>query len=156
MNICMICTLWTPFQAERDWKNSYREILLIPLYIFYSLWIYHSKVFSSELETLKSWISRSSNRYFGSQLFTCYGAVHPFLHVMVRYIHFNMLWCGTSIYTCYGAVHPFFVIIQYKEIAALQVAGNTWCVYFTLKNLNIMHFIPQNCINKLFKARSRM
>ena len=35
----MICTLWTPFQAERDWKNSYREILLIPLYIlFYSLW----------------------------------------------------------------------------------------------------------------------
>ena len=41
MNIYMICTLWTPFQAERDWKNSYREILLIPLYIFYSLWIYH-------------------------------------------------------------------------------------------------------------------
>ena len=39
MNIYMICTLWTPFQAERDWKNSYREILLIPLYIFYSLWI---------------------------------------------------------------------------------------------------------------------
>ena len=38
MNIYMICTLWTPFQAERDWKNSYREILLIPLYIFYSLW----------------------------------------------------------------------------------------------------------------------
>ena len=37
MNIYMICTLWTPFQAERDWKNSYREILLIPLYIFYSL-----------------------------------------------------------------------------------------------------------------------
>ena len=35
----MICTLWTPFQAERDWKNSYREILLIPLYIFYSLCI---------------------------------------------------------------------------------------------------------------------
>ena len=33
----MICTLWTPLQAERDWKNSYREILLIPLYIFYSL-----------------------------------------------------------------------------------------------------------------------
>ena len=39
MNIYMICTLWTPFQAERDWKNSYREILLIPLYIFYSLWM---------------------------------------------------------------------------------------------------------------------
>ena len=39
MNIYMICTLWTPFQAERDWKNSYREILLIPLYIFYSLCI---------------------------------------------------------------------------------------------------------------------
>ena len=39
MNIFMICTLWTPFQAERDWKNSYREILLIPLYIFYSLWV---------------------------------------------------------------------------------------------------------------------
>ena len=38
MNIYMICTLWTPFQAERDWKNSYWEILLIPLYIFYSLW----------------------------------------------------------------------------------------------------------------------
>ena len=37
----MICTLWTPFQAERDWKNSYREILLIPLYIFYSLCIFH-------------------------------------------------------------------------------------------------------------------
>ena len=37
MNIYMICTLWTPFQAERDWKNSYREILFIPLYIFYSL-----------------------------------------------------------------------------------------------------------------------
>ena len=36
----MICTLWTPFQAERDWKNSYREILLILLYIFYSLWLY--------------------------------------------------------------------------------------------------------------------
>ena len=35
----MICTLWTPFQAERDWTNSYREILLIPLYIFYSLWL---------------------------------------------------------------------------------------------------------------------
>jgi len=32
VNIYMICTLWTPFQAERDWKNSYREILLIPLY----------------------------------------------------------------------------------------------------------------------------
>ena len=32
----MICTLWTPFQAEREWKSSYREILLIPLYIFYS------------------------------------------------------------------------------------------------------------------------
>ena len=40
MNTYMICTLWTPFQAERDWKNSYREILLIPLYIFYSLCIY--------------------------------------------------------------------------------------------------------------------
>ena len=36
----MICTLWTPFQAERDWKKSYREILLILLYIFYSLWLY--------------------------------------------------------------------------------------------------------------------
>jgi len=30
VNIYMICTLWTPFQAERDWTNSYREILLIP------------------------------------------------------------------------------------------------------------------------------
>ena len=40
MKIYMICTLWTPFQAERDWQNSYREILLIPLYIFYSLWHY--------------------------------------------------------------------------------------------------------------------
>ena len=39
MNIYIICTLWTPFQAERDWKISYREILLIPLYIFYSLCI---------------------------------------------------------------------------------------------------------------------
>jgi len=39
VNIYMICTLWTPFQPERDWKNSYREILLIPLYIFYSLWM---------------------------------------------------------------------------------------------------------------------
>ena len=44
MNIYMICTLWTLFQAERDWKNSYREILLIPLYIVYSLWL---KLFSS-------------------------------------------------------------------------------------------------------------
>ena len=44
MNICMTCTLWTPFQAERDWKNSYREILLIPLYIFYSLWIYQTNL----------------------------------------------------------------------------------------------------------------
>jgi len=34
VNIYMICTLWTPFQAERDWKHSYREILLIPLYIY--------------------------------------------------------------------------------------------------------------------------
>ena len=34
----MICTLWTPFQAERDWQNSYRRIVKIPLqYIFYSL-----------------------------------------------------------------------------------------------------------------------
>ena len=40
MNIYMICTLWTPFQAKRDWKNSYREIFLIPLYIFYSLWFF--------------------------------------------------------------------------------------------------------------------
>ena len=28
MNIYMICTLWTPFQAERDWKNSYREMVV--------------------------------------------------------------------------------------------------------------------------------
>ena len=42
MNIYMICTLWPPIQAERDWKNSYREILLIPLYIFYSLCIQQS------------------------------------------------------------------------------------------------------------------
>jgi len=43
VNIYMICTLWTPFQAEKDWKNSYREILLIPLYIFYSLWLQREK-----------------------------------------------------------------------------------------------------------------
>ena len=37
MNIYMICTLWTPFQAERDWKNLYREILFIALYILFSM-----------------------------------------------------------------------------------------------------------------------
>ena len=41
LHIIVICTLWTPFQAERDWKNSYREILQIPLqYVFYSLWFF--------------------------------------------------------------------------------------------------------------------
>ena len=27
MNIYVICTLWTTFQAERDWQNSYRRIV---------------------------------------------------------------------------------------------------------------------------------
>ena len=34
MNIYMICTLWTPFQAERDWKKSYREISKFPSNIY--------------------------------------------------------------------------------------------------------------------------
>ena len=37
MNIYMICTLWTPFQAERDWKSSYREISKFPSNIYYIL-----------------------------------------------------------------------------------------------------------------------
>ena len=42
MNIYMICTLWTPFQAERDWKNSNRDILQIPLlYIEYGTNIWY-------------------------------------------------------------------------------------------------------------------
>ena len=40
MNIYMICTILTPFQAERDWKNSYRYSLNSPLiYILFSMFI---------------------------------------------------------------------------------------------------------------------
>ena len=39
MNIYMICTLWTPFQTERDWKNSYRDSLNSPLiYALFSMY----------------------------------------------------------------------------------------------------------------------
>ena len=39
MNIYMICTLWTPFQAERNWQHSYpRDFLNSTLiYILFSL-----------------------------------------------------------------------------------------------------------------------
>jgi len=45
VNIYMICTLWTPFQAERDWKNSFSlwvsdiqtfDFLLKPFFLGYS------------------------------------------------------------------------------------------------------------------------
>ena len=49
----MICTLWTPFQAERDWKSSYREILLIPLYILFSM-VTH--FYFKDVKNRKIWI----------------------------------------------------------------------------------------------------
>ena len=58
MNIYMICTLWTPLQAERDYQNSYREILLIPLYIFYSLWL--QLIIWKQFQQFKSYQNRKN------------------------------------------------------------------------------------------------
>ena len=43
MNISMICTLQTTFQAERDWKNAYREISKFPSNIYSILYDLKSK-----------------------------------------------------------------------------------------------------------------
>ena len=43
MNIYMNCTLWTPFQAERDWQNSYRGIVSIPFYEYSLFCAYGNK-----------------------------------------------------------------------------------------------------------------
>ena len=64
MNIYMIRTLWTPFQAERDWKNLYRETLLIPLYIFYSLW---PKYFSEKKDFEKKSYNLALKKSFGKK-----------------------------------------------------------------------------------------
>ena len=126
MNIYMICTLWTPFQAERDWKKflSIYSILygyILRIYLDFLFRILHWKVeycYTSPLSILNvqkcnfiSWIFLIKNSF-------------PFLLTPWVYRRWGVKHLCTL--TCTVAYIDIYKIIRRKKACSLSKFFYKW------------------------------